>query len=165
MYEKLELLPVNQLLIINKLLENENIVKVLSYNSSNPSPLLSPLPSEENIQKLFLTRILPYPFSDDITNEQSQIRVYYPMCEFVNGGHIQMTEIYFDIIVHKKLILMKEADNKTTTFRTEFLGKEIISQFNEKSIGTIGELKFKRRTQVPINSEFIMIKLVADTMM
>lgn len=164
MYEKLELLPDDQLLIIGKLLENETIVKVLLNNTVIESPLLKPLPSDEkDIKNLFLSRIFPYPFSDDITEEQSQIRVYYPETEFVSGGHIEMTEISFDIIVHKNLILMKKEDGKTT-IRTEFLGKEIISQFNEQSIGTIGKLQFMRRVHIPVSPEFQMIRLEARTM-
>jgi hypothetical protein len=153
---KLELLSKNLIIIINKALENQNIIKMVDSNSLNPF-----LEADVNFPKtLFMFKVFPYPFENAITDERTELRIYLSETG-LNSGVIEDTDIFFDIITHKNLYLIKDSNNNTL-IRTMRIAQEIINIFDDKSIETVGRLKFNRIINLPVDDNFQATRMIAS---
>jgi len=159
---KLELLSKNLVLIIDKLIKDEKVSKLIYYNTNDifsrpdisPS-IIAPLGETE--------RVLPYPFDTSFTNdERTQIHVYFPDLDFVNAENAESTVVFFDIVTHRNLWLFSEFGEKL--IRPYEIASSISRLFdgslpNTKS--TVGKLNFLSLKQVHVNEEFSCVRLVA----
>jgi len=153
---KLDILSENLFIIINKIIENQDIVKMVNYDVINP--LLQP--AFTNPKSLFMTRIFPYPYSGIISETQTQIRVYYGK---TNINIIEQTPIIFDILTHESLYMIKDQNN-VSLLRPYEIANRITQQFDKNSIGTIGVLKFSEAIPIPIEGNYQMLRLIANMM-
>lgn len=131
------LLSDNAIIIANEILDDKEIIKLLSYNSSTPL-------SEEDIldpKGLFQSNVFITPFTGDVPAEQkSTLHINF------DGGDIQKREwlknsVDFEILVHRDLWLIKDEKDKMS-IRPYLLMDKIFDLFDDKSIGTLGVLKF-----------------------
>jgi hypothetical protein len=155
MVVKLELLSENLVIIVNKLLENPDLVKLVYYDDISPlsKPNLSASVLEE---ELFLKRIFPYPFNGFMNETQTQIRVFYPK---VNINILEETRIYFEILTHNDLYLIKDNSNKTI-LRNYRIASEISRQF-EKPVSGIGRLEFINAGIQPLPDNLQILRMEA----
>lgn len=141
---RLEYLSNNIVIILEEILKISNIDLYLG------------LPSNQ----LFLNKLFPYPFDPKTeTDEQCQVRVYYPNIEFKNAEVIEDTTILFDIVCSKTLWL---AEGKK--IRPYEIASLIVNHFNNNSISTIGQINFIRAIHVFINDKYDAIRLQAKIM-
>jgi hypothetical protein len=154
---KLELLSPNLVLLIDEILDNQNICKYLYYDDKNPLGQST----IADTSGLLLTKIFPYPFSSVITEECTQLRLYYPDGEFDSIGKIEQSLVLFDIICHKNLWLINDGTN--SLIRPYEIMKELINLFDQ-SLSTVGKLKFKRFNHLFVNDKFDCIRLMAEMM-
>jgi hypothetical protein len=158
---KLELLSDNLMIIISELLNNQSISKYLKYNESNPI-------SKPDIQlpanSLLMNKIFPYPFDPTIKTEDcTQIRVYYPDGELDDAQVWLETDIFFDIVVAKKLWLTNEGVERSSVRPYEIM-RHIVEHFKDRSIDTLGKLKFTRFVHMNANDNFEVVRLGACMM-
>jgi hypothetical protein len=155
---KLELLSDNLMILIEELLNNQSIAKYLKYNDKdaiNKPDILLPANS------LLMNKIFPFPFNPNIsTDDCSQIRVYYPDGGFDDSQVWLDTDIFFDIVVAKKLWLT--SDGQRSSIRPYEIMRHTIEQFKDRSIGTLGKLIFTRFIHMNANDNFDVIRLGAQ---
>lgn len=155
--QKLELLAPNLKIILNQLVNNQKICKLIYYNSTDA--LSQPdlvLPQNSLIN----TKIFPYPFNINYQGgECTQIRVYYPKADFENNEVTVNEDIYFDTICHKNLWLISGSSIRPYT-----IASEIFNIFSKNSIETLGILHFVTLRHVYINENYDAIRLVARMM-
>lgn len=152
---KLELLSDNLVLIINKLLENDNLCKLIYYNSKNP---YNELPISNKNETLMLTKIFPYPFNEKVETELgTQLHIFYPELEIQNNVVVEEVVVFVDIIVGKTLWLINDGQPKVRPYE---IAKEIVNIFHDKSIDTLGQLDFFTIQQLNVNNVFSGIRLI-----
>jgi len=154
---RLDYLSKNLIILIQELLKNEKICKMVNYNVKNPF-------SEPSFKHsdLMLKKIFPFPFNLSVDiDEGTQVRVYYSDVLFKNNQVIEDTRIIFDVICSKSVDIWTINDGEMKIRPYEII-KEIVNQFNNKSIKTLGEVRFKTTKQVYINDRFDSVRLFAD---
>ena len=162
MATRFELLSPNLVKIIEGLVRNEELGQLLFYNTDNPlsQPPVNPsriAPFGDN------EKVAPFPFNTKFTGEQiSQIHVYYPDVTLKNNEHVEESIVWFDIVVHKKLWLYTQDNNKLV--RPYEIASRIDSQFDgtiSNTKTTVGELNFMNVGHVVVNDEFNALRLQA----
>jgi hypothetical protein len=151
---KLNILSENLITIINKTLENQDLVKLVNYNDVNP--FIQPVVASP--QSLIRVKVFPYPYSGTLTDEQTQIRVYYGKCDI---DHIENTPVLWDIVTHNNLYLIKNSNNQNL-LRPYEIAKRITQQFDKTPVGTVGVLNFKDAIPFTIDTNYQMIRLIAN---
>lgn len=155
---KLELLSPNLVLIIDEILNNQNICKYLYYNTKNPlgeSNLTLPANS------LKLTKVYPCRINTAITDECTQLRIYYPGAKLNAVGATEDIWVSFDILCHINLWLINDGTN--SLIRPYEIMKELTNLFDQ-SLSTVGKLVFKEFNQIFVNDKFDCIRLMAKMM-
>lgn len=156
---RLGFLSSNLVLILQEIVKNQNICKLLHYNTSTP---LSSADITLPANNLILNKIFPYPFNQNVILEDcSQIRVYVPNGYLENNRIIENTDICFDIIVAKNLWLIN--NNGQSLIRSYEIAKELVNIFN-KNVSTIGRLNFKKFIHISVNDKFDCIRLISEMM-
>lgn len=154
---QIELLSNNIIIVLKEILKHQNICKLLYYNNSTPL-------SQEDLtlpaNNLILKKIFPYPFDSEVVTEDcSQVRIWYPSGKFKGGGNININNIFIDIVVSKSLFLIN-IDGKEKIRPYEIM-KEILQIFNS-DISTLGKLHFIDFFHLFVNEKFDMLRLRAD---
>lgn len=159
-----KILSRNLAIIMKELAKNQKIVKLLKYYDEDP--LRHPdvaLPAKElysPFSKSDVRRIYPYPFSITLENENAlNIRVYYPYGDIVANGARNDIELRFDIICAKNLWLCRDE-----VVRPYDIMDAIINHFDDRSIDTLGTIRFKRFAHLSINNDSDGVRLIAEVM-
>lgn len=156
---KLSILSENLILIINKTLENQDLVKMINYNEVNPLNQ----PDIANPKLLFMQKVFPYQYTGvATTNIETQLMIYYGKTDI---DHVELTPVIFDVVLHKDLYLMKDLENKSLLRPYEICNR-ITKQFDGISVGTVGKLHFKSVIPFGIENypDYKMLKLIAEMM-
>lgn len=153
----LDFLSDNLVTIMNEIINVQNIAKYLTHNK--PNPLAEPnlkLPAKD----LVLNKVYPFPFDPvAATTDSTQLRIYYPKCDFEVDSVVGQVTVYLDVVTAKSLWLIN--DGTKSQIRPYMIIKEIMQKFNNNSIGTIGQLHFEGFVHVNVNDKFDAIRLVA----
>lgn len=153
---KFELLSDNISIIINEILSNERLIKLI--NNADKSPLAT---NVGNPQKLILNKIFPTPFFEDVeTVEGIQIRIFFDNGEMQNRA-ILGSEIVFQIITPNDWWLIRKENDREAVRPYEIMS-EIVNQFEDKSISTVGILKFHRFRYGYVNDQVTAYELFAN---
>jgi hypothetical protein len=155
----LGLLSQNLVLILKALINNQNLLKYVVYDETNPLDGVDlELPYVQIIGEE--GRMLPYPFDNTVEQvDCTNIRVYYPEGEIDESQVIAETYVCFDIIVAKSLWLI--SDGQSSDIRPYKIMNEIMKTFKDKSVDTVGRLKFTDFTHMSVNDKFHAIRLNA----
>lgn len=144
--------------IIDEILNNKKLVNYIGYNADNPSL--------QNVQPKTIApsgvneKIFPYPFDDTFTGDvRTQIHIYYPNIDILNNGNVAKTALNFDIVVNKKIWLLK--DNGKKIIRPYQIAKYLYESFHGKKVGGLGTIHFLNGSHTMINSEFEGLRLIA----
>lgn len=153
----LDLLSPNLILILKTAAQSDSLNKYLYYDVEQPT--LQPSLADRNI--LLMNKMWPMRFDEQIEIEDcSQLRVYYLNGDFANDMVVSEMNVVFDIIVAKSLWLINESDGSSSV-RPYSIANELIKQFRNKSVGTVGKLLFKNFRHIAVNNKFDGIRLVA----
>lgn len=148
----------NAITVIEKMLENEELVKLVAYDDATPYDNANVV----NKSDLVLTKFFPTPVDYQVTTEtHSEVRVFFPQGE-VKNKKIMGNIVVFQILVHKDLWLMKEGLNKKIR-PYEIMG-EIVEVFENKSHAKVGVLHFTDYKFIRVNKDFSGYELIADMM-
>lgn len=133
----------------NTLIENQNLLKLIKYDSSNA--LSQPEVTIDDIIDMAgfgsdpktQQRIFKYPFfSNIITEVRSELRFFIPRIKPENI-YLSEVSIVFQIVIHNSIIDLD--DNKQRTFK---MIEEILKIFNGNDIGGIGNLMLKNSIDI-----------------
>lgn len=155
MVNKLEYFSQDLVSIIDRVINNPEIAKLVHYDLKNPFQQ----PQVSNPYDLMLTRIYPYPFELNFVQEDcSQIRIYY------SGGNIddvvvEEMEVIFDILVAKNLWLIKGSDGVSSSIRPYEIMKYIVNDFIQNDITLLNFTSFRH---LSVNDKYDAIQLSAD---
>jgi len=156
---KFELLSNNTILIIQEVLKNQRLLKLINYASTYPL-------EESDIAKpdnLVTTKIFPTPFFADVQEVESvQLRVFFEMGEIQNGK-ILGSILVFQIIIPNSWWLIK-IDDYDLALRPYLIMAELVNQFEKKSISTVGVLRFSRFRYSYVNEQVTAYELYSDMM-
>lgn len=145
------------MIILGEVAKNENLRKLIYYSDNNPLEL-----SDVHVDSLFFKHLFPYPFDPStIIDDCTQLRVWAPECTFKHRV-IEDIDILFDVIISRNLnIIYVDGSPK---LRAVEIMSEIIEIFNEKSIETIGMLRFTGFTHMTVNEKFDCYRLFTEMM-
>lgn len=151
------LLSKNLVTIINTLLTDPILCKLIAYNDTDP--LAQPNVADPT-KSLMFNRVMPYPFDTKIQLDDTiQLRVYYLGGEFTDNHVVDDSRVTFDIVVAKSLWLMNSGQSAIRPYE---IMERIISNFYKKSIDTVGVIHFKSFRHISFTSQFDCIQLIAD---
>lgn len=159
----MESLSKNIVTIMQQLVKNDGLMKMLVHNEDNPFDTSLP---KINTNKLIdptntCSKILPFPF--DITAEvedNSFIRVYYNDGGFDSSEVIADSRIHIDIIVAKSLWLINDGE-RSLIRPYEMMGR-IIDMVGKRSLNCTIKLEFTGWGHLAVNQKFDAIRLYAD---
>lgn len=154
----LKLLSPNLNIILEEVLKNQKICKLLKYVNDPYSK-----PDIEDTDTLLFEKLYPFPFDPEVeTNEGTQLRVYYGRIQLKNAQVIENSTVCFDIICSKsKSVWLVEGYGET---RMHEIASEIVSHFSKDSIGTLGKLTFSDIVPFYINPKFDGIRVIGKMM-
>lgn len=110
---------------------------------------------------LLNNKIYPMAFDEQIEwTDSSYLFVYYLVGDMVNNMVVTDTTVIFDVIVAKKLWRIQESDG-TPAIRPYSIMREIVSQFRNQSVGSVGKLIFKGFRQIGVDQTFNAMRLSA----
>lgn len=150
----IELMSDNLAIILGELINNQNIVKYISYNVKDPlsQPDIT-LPAKNLVE----SKIHPYPFDPITTTEESvEIRVYYPEGVIDGSKAIVETTVFVDIVCAKSLWLINDGKS---AIRPYMIMKELFQHFNKNSVSTVGRLDIQGFSHLHVNDRFDAIRL------
>ena len=154
--KRYELLSDNLILIIKEIMKNEKLCKLIDNNNNTPLSNINPTTNLLNV------KIFPYSFDPEaVIEKQTQLRVFYPSGRIKNRV-IEDTDICFDIVIHKDLHLIG-IDNRSCLRELEIMS-ELLNTFEDKSISTLGIIKFTNFVSLNINREFDCFRVLGKIM-
>jgi len=143
---KFEELNDNIMSVLFKLIDNQNLCKLLNYASYDPL-------AEEDMQNtttLLFDKIYPFPFSPDVDTEaRSQLNVLFE--DFKLGKDnpaFKNNQVTFVIVCHSSLWRINDM------LRPFAIMKEIDTLFNSKNVIGIGKMEFSSGNLAWVNEKY-----------
>lgn len=130
--------------VLDEMVENQNLCKLLYYNSDNPldeADLVNP-------KNLIKDKIIPRPFIPDITKEASSFAIITIDNIKGKGRTLHDGIVYFDIFCHDSLWYIKDG------LRPFALFGEIQEIFCDKYIKGIGKFTFAGCKLISSSNEY-----------
>ena len=156
----LDLLSDNLIIALKQVENNQNLCKLIYYSDDDP---LDQPDLELPANKLFLESLFPYRFDPEvIIDDCTQLRVWYPRGDFINGENINISRIYFSIVLAKSLYMIHV--NNIPKVRPYSIIDEVYKTFHEKSLGTLGRIHFKNFILYSVNKQFDIFEIEAEMM-
>ena len=148
----------NLTLILNEIIQNQNVCKLLYHNESDPYSQTD----IDDTKSLIKTLIFPYPFDLSAENEvRSELRVYYPNGILQGNQNIGNLKIHFDVVVHKQLWMISGEDY--SAIRPYEIMHNLVQQLNGNLIGMVGRIRFDQGfVHLSANEQFDVIRLIAS---
>lgn len=148
------------------MLENQRLLKLIDYNETNPYEQ----PDINNTARLINNKIKPKPFTNVPTDYNVEVTAFFPDGD-LEQRVVLGSVVLFQVVVPDKLWLITEKketeEGEEVTcrkIRPYEIMSEIMEVFNEKSIKTVGKLKFTHYSYEPINKDYGMYTLEAEMM-
>lgn len=154
---KFKLLSKNTMVLIEKVLENQNLLKLINYNSKTPL-------NEKDIANkgaLVMRKIIPAPFTGVVPEDQeTNLRIFFPSGDLQNRAVLDSV-VVFQIVVHNDLWTIADKDGNRVLRPYEIMS-EIVETFEDKTIKTLGVLHFKRFRYQYIDKDYGLYNLEAE---
>jgi hypothetical protein len=112
--------------------------------------------------KLIMKYVKPFPFDDITETLQSEIRVFFHHGEMETKSVISNNILIFDILVPKVYWLINDGQPKIRAYE---IMRNIINKFDDKSVGTIGQLNFTTFAHLMVNDKISGVRLFAEMTM
>lgn len=156
---RFRLLSRNAIVLIEEMLSNQSLLKLIDSNSSDPL-------NTEDIQytgSLVEGKIFTTPYAGSVPKEeQVNVRVFFPKGR-INHRVVLGTRIVFEIVVHENLWLMRDKEGNKCLRPYEIMA-EIVEQFEDRSIGTLGVIHFRDFEFYSIGNSWTLYTLEAEMM-
>lgn len=147
----------NTISILNEVLKNKDLIKMIYYNDKTP------LKNEEviNSGSLINDLIFPTPFSGEVPKKElTNLRVFFPAGR-VNKRVMLGSKVSFQIVIHKNLWNIRDREENQGLRPYEIMA-EIVDQFEDKTICHMGVLHFSNFYYHHINSSWGVYTLEAS---
>jgi hypothetical protein len=131
-------------LVINELLKNQNLCKLLYY--TNTEPLTKDDISDTKV--LIKNNIINKPFLTKVTKDERSILVVYFDSISSNGTQHQNGIITFDVLCHENLWDVKGGERPYCIF------EELKTSLHDKFVSGVGNMYFYTMRSVAANEEF-----------
>lgn len=154
---KFELLSKNTMVLIDEVLKNQNLLKLIEYNDRNP------LSGDDIVNRgaLVMNKIIPAPFTGVVPKEQqTNLRIFFPDGRLQNRAVLDST-VVFQIVVHNNLWTISNK-NRDRVLRPYEIMSELVKVFEDKSIKTLGVIHFKRFKYQYIDKDYGIYNLEAE---
>lgn len=155
----LNYLSSNLVILLEEILKNQNICKLLYYQDSNPYNK-----PDIDSKSLMFNHIFPFPFDVEAQHKENvQLRVYFSEIRFGKHQKLEFSVLNFDIICSKskEVWLFNDGEPKIRPYE---LLSELMSHLSERSIETLGVIRFLKSFPIYVNNDFHGIRLTADVM-
>lgn len=160
---KFDLLSRNAIVVLEELISDQTLAKLVANNNSKPL-------DGADIQftgSLIMKNVYPTPYNNEVPQVQKvELRAYFPS-GILQNTEVLNTEIHFQIIMHRDLWLIQSKDkqgNYQKRVRPYDIMHRIIELYEDRSIGTLGKLKFAGYDYRHIDKDYGMYTLVATMM-
>lgn len=156
---RFRLLSKNTMVIVEEILKNEDLVKLLYYKDGDPL-------SGEAIGytgSLVNSKIHITPFAGKVPKtEDINLRVFFPKGR-VKKRVVLGARVSFQIVTHNNLWKMRDKDGKQCLRPYEVMA-ELVETFEDKSIGTLGVINFVDFRYHHIEGQWGVYTLEAEVM-
>lgn len=145
--------------VMEQLINNQNLVKLLYYNSKYPynEPDLS-LPATDLIN----TKIHPTAFNPNAPNENhAEVNVIFPLVAFKNNQRQLEGRLYFEVVCSKDAQIIHN-NGSDIQIRPLSIINEIVGIFVDESYPSVGEMIFQTIRQRPANDKYDVWILEAE---
>lgn len=160
---KFDLLSRNAIVLLEEIISDQTLAKLISENSSKPLDAKD----IQNTGALIMENVFPIPYNNEVPQEQKvELRVFFPN-GMLQNKEVLNTDIHFQIVMHRDLWLIqsKGKDGKyKKRVRPYDIMDRLVSLYEDRSIGTLGKLKFEGYTYSHIDKDYGMYTLVASMM-
>lgn len=152
------LLSRNTMLLIDEIIKNNRLMKLIDNNDNTPINH----PNVEDPSRLIMDKIIPAPVTTEVPAVQEvNLRVFFP------GGNIKNrvvldSDIIFQVVMHKDLWAIGDKDEGRKLLRPYEIMTEIVKTFEDKSIGTLGVIKFKNFRYFQLDKDYGFYNLEAQ---
>lgn len=155
---KFSLMSTNLLIAIEELIKDQYLAKLLSVYDKKP------IASEDfDTNFLVMQNIFPHPYNEEVPEIQKvELRLFYPEGNFDSSNNITISDLYFQIVCHRKLSRIV-IDDKMKLRELEIMDR-IINLFKDRTIKTLGTVQFKGFQYGHINKDYFVYTLVAEVM-
>lgn len=161
---KFNSLSINNIILLEEMLKNQRLLKLIEYNNKNPYSQ----PDIENTARLINNKIKPKPFTEVPTDYQVEVTAFFPDGDLDHRVVLNSVVIFQVVVPDIYWLIEEESEHDTETICRKIRPYEIMSEimevFNEKSIKSVGKLKFSHYGYEPINKDYGMYSLEARIM-
>lgn len=160
---KFDLLSRNAIVILEEIISDQTLAKLISNNNSKP------LDCNDigNTGSLVMKNVYPLPYNNEVPQEQKvELRAFFPT-GLLQNKEVLNTEIHFQILMHRDLWLIQTKDKNgkyQKRIRPYDIMDRIVEVYEDRSIGTLGKLKFEGYTYTHIDKDYALYTLVASMM-
>lgn len=154
---KMELMSKNIVGMMQELIKNQGLVRLIANDDSEPL-----VKNINNPSGLLMNRIHPVPFDIDATTlDGTFIRIYYNQGDIGGSETITESQVHIDIICSRNLWLIKDDMKRSTIRPYEIMGR-VIDMLGKNSTNNTIRLEFNGYQHLYINSKFDCIRLYAN---
>ena len=155
---KFDLLSRNTMVLVDEILENQNLLKLVDSNKSNPIEQLD----IKNKGSLMMNKIIPAPLTGQVPqDQQTNLRVFFPQGKLQNRAVLN-SMIVFQVVTHKDLWMIRVGKDKDKKLRPYEIMSEIVNTFEGKTIKTLGVIHFKRFFFQHLDKDYGVYNLEAE---
>lgn len=144
------------MLLIDEILENQDLLKLINYNSTRPL-------GEPDIVRtgaLVMNKIIPAPVTQEVPLvEQTNLRVFFPYGHLKNRVVLDST-LVFQVVLHKNLWNIYRPNGEKAIRPYEIMN-EIVNTFEDKTIKSLGVIHFKNYRYGDIDKDYGVYNLEA----
>lgn len=160
---KFDLLSRNAIVLLEQIISDQTLAKLIKNNTSKPLDAID----IENTAILINDFIFPTPYNSDVPQVQkTELRVFFPNGVLQNK-EVLNTDVCFQILMHRDLWLIQAKDDRNKyqkRIRPYEIMHRLVEIYENKSIGTLGKIKFVGYTYKHIDKDYGMYTLVGQMM-
>lgn len=160
---KFDLLSKNAIVLLEEIVSDQTLAKLISENSSKPLDK----PDIPNTGALVMKNVFPLSYNNQVPQEQkTELRVFFPT-GILQNKEVLNTEVHFQVLMHRDLWLIQTKDKsgkyKKGVRPYDIMGR-IVHLYEDRSIATLGKLKFEGYTYSHVDKDYGMYTLIASMM-
>lgn len=160
---KFDLLSRNAIILLEEVISDQTIAKLISNNSNRPLDIND----IANTGGLINNYVFPTPYNNVVPQiQKTELRIFFPNGVLQNK-EVLNTNIHFQVLMHRDLwlIMTKNKDGKyDKKIRPYDIMHRIVEIYEDRSIGTLGKVKFVGYTYKHIDKDYGLYTLVGEMM-
>lgn len=146
----------NTMILIDECLKNQELIKLIDYNESNPLQL----PDIKSTGKLVMNKIYPSPTTLTVpTDEQTNLRIFF-LDGSLQNDEVLNSRLVFQIVMHNNLWNIVR-ENGDRAVRPYDIMSKLVRTFEKKTIKTLGVIHFDNYGWQHIDKDYSLYNLNA----